>query len=217
MSYEPSKLEIWLTLGIGTIIAPWYRRYVDTLPFQENEKVLDFGSGSGILSRHIAARLARGGSNLACVDISARWMKVIRHTLRRFRNVSFHPGHITRVNLPDASFDTVILHFVLHDIPAAERPLVMQTLAGKLKPGGQLLLREPQGAGLSLEEVQSLAASAGLVPQEVVAHRVWLGPVFDGRFIRCEISQMKDNNTLHSSDVSASNVLYTFDLLEKES
>ena len=97
MSYEPSKLEICLTLGIGAIIAPFYRSYVETLPLQDNEKVLDFGSGSGILSRHIASHLERGGGHLTCVDISSRWMKVARYTLAPLQKCQLpfgahHPG-----------------------------------------------------------------------------------------------------------------------------
>ncbi len=184
MSYEPSTMEICLTLGIGAIIAPCYRSYVNSLPLQEDEKVLDFGSGSGILSRHLAARLARGGGHLTCVDISSRWMKVIRNTLRRFDNVSYQLGHITQVDLPDASFDTILIHFVLHDIPAAERPLIVQTLGRKLKPGGRLILREPQGHGLDLPELQALTTAAGLASQDFEAHKVWLGPVYDGWYIK---------------------------------
>lgn len=211
MSYEPSKLEICLTLGIGAIIAPCYRSYVNRLPLQDNDNVLDFGSGSGILSRHIAARLLRGGEHLTCVDISTRWMKVIRNTLRRFDNVSYQLGHITQVDLPDASFDTILIHFVLHDIPVAERPLIVQTLGRKLKPGGRLILREPQSHGLDLPELQALTAAAGLVSPEVKAHKAWLGPVFDGWYIRENLPQTGDEQFHHLSDAPAVEPVYTFD------
>jgi ubiquinone/menaquinone biosynthesis C-methylase UbiE len=211
MSYEPSKMEIYLTLGIGGIIAPFYRSYVNSLPLQEDEKVLDFGSGSGILSRHIAARLERGGGQLTCVDISARWMKIIQRTLRRYNNVTLRLGHITQVDLPDASFDTVLIHFVLHDIPAAERPLIMQTLARKLKPGGRLILREPQGHGLDMPETEALTSAAGLVSQDFEAHKVWLGPVIDGIFHKADLLQTDSPEIRHSSDVFSTNHTYTFD------
>jgi len=211
MSYEPSTVEICLTLGIGAIIALFYRSYVDTLPLQGNESVLDFGSGSGILSRHIAARLARGGGHLTCVDISSRWMKVIQHTLRGFHNVTYRLGHITRIDLPEASFDTILTHFVLHDIPAAERPLIVNTLARKLKPGGRLILREPQGHGLDLHELQALTTAAGLAAQDFEAHKVWLGPVYDGIFHKADLPQLVTPEISHSSDVFSINLIYTSD------
>jgi ubiquinone/menaquinone biosynthesis C-methylase UbiE len=209
MGYEPSNLEIWLTQRIGGLIAPLYRSYVNDLPLHENENVLDFGSGSGILSRHVAARLSRGGGHLTCVDISARWMKVIRRTLRRCSNVSYRLGHITRVDLPDDAFDALVIHFVLHDIPATERPLVLQTLAHKLKPGGRLFLREPQGHGLGQEELQSLTAAVGLTAVSFQARKAWLGPVFDGWYTRGHLIQMGDPQIRHTSDVIVNKVIYT--------
>ncbi len=62
-TYEPQKLEIYLTLGLGiTVLSPYYRGFARSLGLHGDERVLDFGSGSGICSRHIAARLRRGGA-----------------------------------------------------------------------------------------------------------------------------------------------------------
>lgn len=209
MSYEPSTTEIRLTLGAGVIIAPLYHRYVLSLPLQGSETVLDFGSGSGILSRHLADRLAKGGGHLTCVDISSRWMAVIRKTLRRFTNVSYRLGHISQVDLPDASFDAVLIHYVLHDIPAGERALVLHTLARKLKPGGRLLLREPQDHGLAARELHNLTAAAGLKTDRLEARNVWLGPVFDACFTRKAFTQMGDVEIRHASDAAANKAVYT--------
>ena len=127
--YEPPALEVGLTLGLGlTLLSPYYRRFARTLNLRGDERVMDFGSGSGICTRHIAARLQKGG-HLDCVDISHDWMRVIRKTLRRYDNVSYHLGHITQVSLPDAAFDVIVMHFVLHDIPRGDRAPVMQALA----------------------------------------------------------------------------------------
>jgi 2-polyprenyl-3-methyl-5-hydroxy-6-metoxy-1,4-benzoquinol methylase len=180
---EPSPLEIKITLTLGlTVLSPYYRSFANSLHLRGNEQVLDFGTGSGACSRHIAARLKQGG-HLACVDISHGWMDVIRKTLRRYDNVSYHLGSISEVNLPDASFDRIVIHFVLHDIPATERFRVMQTLGCKLKPDGRLLLREPQGRGLSLDELRQLAGRAGLQTSVLGARKLLIGNVYDGCFI----------------------------------
>jgi ubiquinone/menaquinone biosynthesis C-methylase UbiE len=146
-----------------------------------DERVLDFGAGAGICSRHIAACLQRGG-HLDCVDVSRRWQEVIRNTLRRYANVGYHLGHITTVDLPDAGFDVGVVHFVLHDIPATERPTVVASLARKLKPGGRLIVREPQGEGLARDELEQLASASGLRPAGLVARNVFIGAVFDAVF-----------------------------------
>ena len=183
-SYEPPALEIRLTLGLGlTVLSPYYRGFANSLHLRGDERVLDFGSGSGICSRHIAARLQHGGL-LDCVDISRGWMNVLRKTLRRFTNVGYHLGHITQLDLPEAGFDVVVIHFVLHDIPTEERLAVVQSLAGRLKPTGQIVLREPQGEGLEIEELNRLAALAGLKPAEFTAHKIAIGAVYDARYIK---------------------------------
>jgi ubiquinone/menaquinone biosynthesis C-methylase UbiE len=183
-SYEPPVLEVRLTLALGlTVLSPYYRGFVKSLNLRGDERVLDFGSGSGICSRHTAAHLRHGG-HLACVDVSRGWMDVIRRILRRYDNVSYHPGRITQLDLPESTFDLVVIHFVLHDIPAAERPAVTIALARKLKPGGRLVLREPQGEGLTPEEINQLMGSAGLHPSSTAAHKIAIGAVYDACFIR---------------------------------
>jgi ubiquinone/menaquinone biosynthesis C-methylase UbiE len=182
--YEPPALEIGLTLGLGlTLLSPYYRRFAHILNLHGDERVLDFGAGSGICTRHIAARLQKGG-RLDCVDISHDWMRVIRKTLRRFDNVSYHLAHITQVGLPETTFDVIVMHFVLHDIPRVDRAPVMQVLARKLKPQGRLILREPQGHGLSQDELIQLTQAAGLQITTLTSHKVAAGPVYDGRFTR---------------------------------
>jgi ubiquinone/menaquinone biosynthesis C-methylase UbiE len=177
--YDPPALEVTLTLGLGlTLLSPYYRSFSRQLSLRGSERILDFGSGSGICSRHIAARLQRGGQ-LDCVDISPGWMQVLRRSLRRFDNVAYHLGQITQLDLPQAAYDLVVLHFVLHDIPSAEHPRLIHALARKLKPGGRLFLREPQGHGLTPQYVTNLAAKANLQPVSLKTHRVAFLSVYD--------------------------------------
>jgi SAM-dependent methyltransferase len=181
---EPPRLEIRLTLGLGlTVLSPYYRSFANSLQLRGGERVLDFGSGSGVCSRHIAARL-QGGGWLDCVDISRGWQAVIRRTLRRCRNVGYHLGHITQLDLPQAAYDVVVIHFVLHDIPAADRPAVMSALAARLIPGGRLLLREPRGHGLTAPDIHCLAEHAGLAVQSIDCKDIALLRVYDGCLIR---------------------------------
>ncbi len=183
-TYEPSASEIHLTLALGlTLLSPYYYQFARGLKLLGDERVLDFGSGSGICSRHIAARLTKGGS-LDCVDVSHGWIGIARRTLRRYGNVHFHLGHITEVPLADGAFDMVVIHSVLHDIPAPQRAGIMSALAQKLNPGGRLALREPQSEGTSLDELRQLASQAGLISQELAPRRMLAWSVIDGWFRR---------------------------------
>lgn len=183
--YEPSDTEIRLTLALGlTVLSPYYHLFARGLQLHGNERVLDFGSGSGVGSRHIAACLQRAGSSLDCVDVSQKWIRVARQTLRRYNNVQFHIGHIAEVPLPDGAFDRIVVHFVLHDIPAVQRPGVLRALSRKLSPQGRLILREPLAAGLCPDELRQLALDAGLVPQELLTRRMLMWQVQDAWFQR---------------------------------
>ncbi|NTV35960.1 MAG: class I SAM-dependent methyltransferase [Anaerolineaceae bacterium] len=181
-TYEPPALEIRLTLALGlTVLSPYYHAFARSLKLRGDERVLDFGSGSGICSRHIAARLKDGG-HLACVDISHGWMDVVRHTLSNFTNVSYHVGRITELDLPASSFDAVVMHFVLHEIPVAERQEVVSALARLLKPGGRLMLREPQGHGFTRGDLDHLAAAAKLHPFAFSSRNIVISSVYDAEY-----------------------------------
>lgn len=181
-TYEPAPLEITLTCALGlTVLSPYYRSFAQTLNLRGNERVLDFGSGSGICSRHIAARLKHGG-HLDCVDISRGWQTVIRKTLRRYNNVGFYLGRISEIDLPDDFYDSIVIHFVLHDIPVVECSQIVEALAQLLKPGGRLIVREPGGHGLTKEELTQLIKTAGLQTESIQSQKVFIGQVYDGCF-----------------------------------
>ena len=65
-----------------------------------------------------------------------------------------------------------------------EHPGVVNALGRKLRPGGRLILREPQGEGLSLEELKQRAVAANLHPTTVNANKVATMSVYDVQFIR---------------------------------
>ncbi len=178
--YEPSKTEVLLTLGLGlTILYPYYKHFSKTMALRGNEKVLDFGSGSGACTRFIAAAL-RDKGEIACVDVSTRWMGVIKMLLGRQDRVSFYCGHLDQLDIPEEYFDLVTMHFVLHDIPEAEQPTILRLLVKKLKIGGELIMREPAEHGLKPEDMQKMGEEAGLTMKRVRTHIVKpVGTVID--------------------------------------
>ena len=130
-----------------------------------DERVLDYGSGSGAAARHLARRVRAGGGHLVCMDVSTRWQAVIRKVLRDFPDVEFRLGDVRDMGLPAASFDVVLVHWMLHDVPPWDRPSVVAELARLLRPGGRLFSREPTGAkhGMPAEQAREVYAAAGLI------------------------------------------------------
>ena len=111
-------------------------------------------------------------------------MNVLHKTLQRYDNIAYHLGHISQLDLPESAFDVVVVHFVLHEVPPGERPAGIIALGHKLKPGGRLILREPQGEGLALEEISRLTTAAGLRPTLLKASNIATGAIYDACFVR---------------------------------
>jgi len=166
--------------------SPYNRGFAHSLGLKGSEKVLEFGSGSGAVSRHIAALLSCGGS-LVCVDTSKGLMDIARRRLGSYPNVKQLEGDLKSHHLKSGSFDMVAVHFVLHDVPGTDRkPLVME-LARLLVPGGLLIIREPTrlGHGMPPQEIQSLMRSSGLkeVSSSTGRRMGWV-PYFSGNYLK---------------------------------
>lgn len=181
MKSEPGTLEVWLTVALGaTLVTPYYRSYVQSLPLAGGEHILDYGSGSGVCSRLLAERLQERGGRLTCLDVAERWLRAAQWTMRGHANVDYRLGAIQDAGLADATFDAVFIHFVLHDVPAAERAGVCWHLARVLQPGGALFLREPTAQhGMPAAEVRRLMLASGLREESsaTASHRL-AGPTY---------------------------------------
>lgn len=182
MSHEPGIIEIFLTIVLGRMFGGMYREYVDRLGLKGSESVLDFGSGSGNLARFIAPRLIHGGGRLTCVDISKQWMDVSRWRLGKYPNVDLKLGDIARLDIPDESCDVIVIHFVLHDIDAAERLRIARHLSPKLKEDGTLFIREPMRFILK-DDICQLMRQNGLEELESQVSEIKSqGHVYEGIF-----------------------------------
>jgi ubiquinone/menaquinone biosynthesis C-methylase UbiE len=161
---EPGRAEAQAArLFTNLLLSPLYRGFVDEMGLRGDERVLDYGSGSGAAARHLARRLEHAGQ-LTCVDVSARWQAVLRRVLRAYPAVEFRLGDVRTMELPAASYDVVLVHWMLHDVPPWDRPSILEELARLLRPGGRLFSREPTSSrhGMPAAEVRRLLAAAGL-------------------------------------------------------
>lgn len=182
--HEPSSLEVWLAIAVGRLFGGFYRTAVESLDLKGNERVLDFGSGAGTPARLMAPKLLKGGGHLTCVDVSQVWLETAQKRLRGVPNVTFHLGEISELDIPDASHDVVFIHFVIHDIPASQRPRIVKHLARKLAAGGRLFIREPLNV-IAQDEICSLMEQSGLGKIDSSLSRAPLmGPIFEGLFAR---------------------------------
>ncbi len=103
-------------------------------------RVLDVGTGPG----HIAIRLAKLNPALTIVgiDLSTSMLELATVNARRYgvTNVTFKLGDAKQIPYEDASFDMVICHQLLHQLPSPV--LVLREIHRVVKPQGALLIRD---------------------------------------------------------------------------
>lgn len=162
----------------------YHPAYVKMLGLAGTERVLEFGSGGGCLSRALAVMLSPQGS-LSCVEISPYWTEKARRRLKDCTNIEYMQGNITRMAIPQNYFDAIIVHFVLHDVEPTGQIDVVSALAKCLRPEGTLFIREPAkpGHGMPLSEIRTLMRDAGLREIHAGCTRSWRRTwVCDGTF-----------------------------------
>ncbi len=164
-----------------------YKRYAESFGLTGSEWVLDYGSGSGRITRHIAARLAPRGGHLTCVDVSTVWMDVVKRRLKQYPNVDFKLGDIASLDIPDDAYDVVVVHFVLHHVNADVRQKNVSILSQKLKKGGRLFFRDPirEEHGTPVHEIRQLMSNAGLHERAFQMEKsLHMGPRYSGVFVK---------------------------------
>lgn len=138
---------------------------------------LDLGCGPGAFSDLFA------GHDYVGVDMNARY---IEHARRHCKG-TFMAGDARKVDLPDASFDQILIFGLLHHLPDADVRAVLAEARRLLVPGGRALVIEdiPAVSKLNLighlihaaengehirppEEYRRLYAEAGRIESEQV-------------------------------------------------
>lgn len=185
---DPSRLFVL----VDGVLAPrvfrsFYRGYASSIHLRGDESVLEFGCGSGGNAEHLAPRLSRG--SLTCVDICPPMIRIAEKRLGAYPNAQCRLGRIEALGFSDASFDLVVIHNALHDIPVAELEPILAELVRILKPGGRLALREPTkpSHGMPPAAYRTALTDAGLIERRACEYKVFpVGPVFDAAFINPE-------------------------------
>lgn len=117
---------------LASVFTATRRRALENLALQPGERVLIVGCGTGLDLEFIAPGVAVCG-----IDVSPG---MLRRARRRARRLGLTPdlrlGDARELPWPEASFDVVILHFILAVAPDPER--IARESARVLRPGGRL-------------------------------------------------------------------------------
>lgn len=111
------------------------RRAVDAIRSGADPvQALDFGCGSGNLSRH----LLELGAEVTAADVSPGFLDLVRARYPGERLTTHHMAGGSTAGIGDASFDLIATYSVLHHIP--DYLAAVAELARLCKPGGVIMI-----------------------------------------------------------------------------
>jgi ubiquinone/menaquinone biosynthesis C-methylase UbiE/DNA-binding transcriptional ArsR family regulator len=140
------------------------RALLDLVPAGETSALLDIGTGTGRMLEILAPR----AEHAVGIDTSREMLTIARVNLERagLRNCSIRQGDMYQLPLPGASFDTVIIHQVLH---YADRPAsVIEEASRVLRPGGSLLIVDFAPHALEFLRVDHAHRRLGFTDDEIL-------------------------------------------------
>jgi arsenite methyltransferase len=141
-------------------------RMLRMVNWRGDERVLDVGTGAGLLLIGAAKKLSTGKATgvdvWSLVDLSGNTRE---RTLRNAEiegvkdKVEVLDGDATEMKFPDAAFDVVVSNLVIHNIPSRKgRNKACREIARVLKPGGVAVIAD----FVKTREYQSEFEKAGL-------------------------------------------------------
>lgn len=121
---------------------PYNRNIVDALNAQPQQRVLDLGCGTGVLTRMIADKLdsSAGGFCLG-IDAAAK-MIAVADKKRSSPAGLFDVMAAENLVLEDNSFDAVVSSLFFHHVPLDLKQKSLSEARRVLKPGGRLLIAD---------------------------------------------------------------------------
>lgn len=103
-----------------------------------NGRVLQVACVYGNFTDRIVERLGPAG-HLDVVDVAPVQLRNLNAKLTDSARVALHHQDSTNLEFPDASFDCVMLFFLLHEQPEEVRARTVAEAARVVKPGGKLI------------------------------------------------------------------------------
>lgn len=110
---------------------------VEQFDLELGQKVMDVGTGTGVLIPFILAVIGPSGS-ITAIDYAEGMVKMCQRKLSNFKNVKVELQNVEDLNLDSESFDAITCFGVFPHIEHKEKAL--KQINRVLKPGGKLII-----------------------------------------------------------------------------
>ena len=146
---------------------------IDGLRLYPGVEVLEFGGGTGWLSRF----LTQLGCRVYLTDVSPSALKIAQELYRRLPPIGEKPepvflpfdGH--RIDLPDASVDRIVTFDAFHHVVNPDA--ILAEMARVLRPGGIAAFAEPGPHHSKTAQSQFEMRTYGVVEADIDIHAIW--------------------------------------------
>jgi SAM-dependent methyltransferase len=129
---------------MSQLLDPMHRRHIESLGISREARVLEVGCGNGSMSAWMAEHVAPDGQIVA-LDLDLSLVDDVRAP-----GVEFRQGDIVTGPVDPGRFDFVTARAVLHHV--ADAKAATGNLVASLRPGGAILLIEPDFLPVSVAE-----------------------------------------------------------------
>lgn len=121
---------------MSKILDPWTRGYLTELGVTSGWDCLELGSGNGSVSEWLCDRVGPAGS-VTAIDVNPVLLELIPA-----QNFTVRKADIRTTEIEPNSYDLVFCRALLHQI-SHHASDVLEKMAAAVKPGGWLLIQEP--------------------------------------------------------------------------
>jgi arsenite methyltransferase len=159
-------------IGMGCLMLFWSKvikinerdAILDQITWRGDERVLDVGCGRGLMLIAAAKRLTTGSA--VGVDIwqaadqsgntpESAWENARREGVAD--RIEVATGDARSLPFPDQSFDVVVSHWVIHNLPSqAERDRTLEEMDRALRPGGKVILADIENRDIYAAKLHAL-------------------------------------------------------------
>ena len=133
---DASAIEYQRLDLMSKILDPWTRGYLTALGVGKGWHCLELGGGNGSITEWLASEVGATGS-VTAIDINPVLLELVPA-----QNLTVQQMDLRTGELPSQSYDLVTCRALLHQI-AEYAPQVMARMAAAVRPGGWLLIQEP--------------------------------------------------------------------------
>jgi len=172
-----NTIEMYAHTLIGrTLLKSFYKNYIDSLDLSNSRKILEFGCGTGCMTHYLLKKIDKNTS-LACLDIDNKSINFLRKKFGYIENINYLDEDIRSIDFKSGSFDTIIIHYMFHDIDSRERPSIIDKFNSILEDKGHIYIREPIkiSHGIPSEEIKRLFNRSGFVEKNSHMEKRFIG------------------------------------------